>query len=350
MNEREKTMANGGAKAGAALEGPQAIMQMFQAAHATAVLCSACELAVFAQLGDGAKDAAAVAKRIQCPERSTRILLDALVALDLLRKERETYRLAPLAEAHLVPGTPMYMGDFAGLIGHPALWGGLGRLADAVRAGGTVLAEHAETPKHPFWETFARSSASLAGPAAMVLEGLLHDWIASRPRVRVLDIAAGSGIYGYTLLRSHANVELTALDWPNVLVETRKWAGRLGVDTSRVKYLEGSLFDVDYRGPYDLILLSHVYHHFEPPTCRALTRKVAAALAPGGRVAVHDFLAGDDNPGAAMFSVVMLVWTRKGEAYSADDYREWLGESGLKPLGVHANTAMPTSFVIAEKT
>lgn len=342
-------MANVDARAGAALDGPAAIMQMFQAAHATAVLCGACELDVFTQLAAGPKDAAAVANGIRCPERSTRILLDALVGLGLLGKERETYRLAQLAEAHLVPGKPMYMGDFAALVAAPTLWDGLGRLVDAVRAGGSVLAEHAETPKHPFWETFARSSASMAGPAAMVLEGLLHDWIASRPRVRVLDIAAGSGLYGYTLLRSHANVELTALDWPNVLVETRKWAGRLGVDTGGVKYLEGSLFDVDYGGPYDLILLSHVYHHFEPPACRALTRKVAAALAPGGRVAVHDFLAADDNPGAAMFSVVMLVWTRKGEAYSADDYRAWFVEAGLKPLGVHPNAAMPTSFVIAEK-
>ncbi len=342
-------MANGDAKAGAAMDGPAAIMQMFQAAHATAVLVGACELNVFAQLGNGARDAAAVAKGIGCPERSTRILLDALVALGLVGRQRETYRLAPLAEAHLVPGKPAYMGDFAGLIGPPTLWGGLGRLAEAVRAGGTVLPEHAETPKHPFWEAFARSSAALAGPAATALEALLHDWIASRPKVRVLDIAAGSGIYGYTLLRSHPNVELTALDWPNVLAETRKWAGRLGVDTGRVKYLEGSLFDVDYCGPYDLILLSHVYHHFEPPACRALTRKVAAALAPGGRVAVHDFLAADDNPGAAMFSVVMLVWTRKGEAYSGDDYRAWFVEAGLKPLGVHPNPGMPTSFVIAEK-
>lgn len=342
-------MANVETKPGAAPEGPAAIMQMFQAAHATATLCSACELNVFAQLVGGPRDTAAVAKDIGCPERSTRILLDALVALGLLGKDGETYRLAPLAEAHLVPGAPMYMGDFAGLIGHPALWGGLGRLAEAVRAGGTVLPEHAETPKHPFWEAFARSSASMAGPAAMVLDGLLHDWIASRPKVRVLDIAAGSGIYGYTLLRSHPNVELTSLDWPNVLVETRKWGARLGVDTARVKYLEGSLFEVDYGGPYDLVLLSHVYHHFEPPTCRALTRKVAAALAPGGRVAVQEFLAGDDNPGAAMFSVVMLVWTRKGEAYSADDYRAWFVEAGLKPLGVHPSAGMPTSFVIADK-
>jgi len=175
-------MANVESRAGAAPEGPAAIMQMFQAAHASAVLIGACQLNVFAQLGNGARDAASVATGIGCPERSTRILLDALVALGLLGKDGETYRLAPLAEAHLVPGTPAYMGDFAGLIGHPTLWGGLGRLAEAVRAGGTVLPEHAETPKHPFWEVFARSSASMAGPAAMVLEGLLHDWIASRTK------------------------------------------------------------------------------------------------------------------------------------------------------------------------
>lgn len=337
------------AGAGAGRDDPAGIMQMFQAAHSTAVLCSAVELSVFAQLAGGPRDAAAVARAIGCPERGTRILLDALVALALLGKDRESYRLAPAAEAHLVPGKPGYVGDFAGLIGHPTLWAGLGRLAEAVRAGGTVLPEHAETPENPFWETFARSSASLALPAAGVLAGLLRDWIASRPRVRALDVAAGSGIYGYTLLRGHANVELTALDWPNVLAETRQWAERMGVDRSRVRYLEGNLFEVDYGGPYDLIVLSHVFHHFDAPTCRALARKVAAALAPGGRVAVHDFLAGDDNPAAAMFSVTMLVWTRKGEAYSAGDYRGWLGEAGLRPLGVHASAPLPASFLIAEK-
>jgi len=330
-------------------EGPQAIMNIFQAAQSTAVLCSAIDLGMFGQLADGAKDAPSVARGIRCPERSTRILLDALVVLGLLEKERGAYRLTPATEAHLVPGKPMFMGDFAGLVGSQTLWTAMGRLADAVRTGGSVLEEHAETPKHPFWETFARSSGSLALPAAASLEALLHDWIASQPRVRVLDIAAGSGIYGYALLRSHPNVELTSLDWPNVLGETRQWAERLGVDTKRVTYIEGNLFEADYRGPYELILLSHVYHHFDPPTCRALTRKVAGALAPGGRVAAHDFLAGDDNPGAAMFSVMMLVWTRKGEAYSADDYRGWFLDAGLKPLGVHASAPMPTSFLIAEK-
>jgi C-methyltransferase len=290
-----------------------------------------------------------VAERIGCPVRSTRILLNALAVVGLVAKEGKKYRLTLAAEAHLVPGKPMYVGDFAGIAGNPVMWQGLSRLAEAVRSGGSVLADHAETPRHPFWETFAQSSGSMAFPASTALEGLLHDWIAARPRVRVLDIAAGSGLYGFALAQKHPYVELTSLDWPNVLVETRRWADRLGVDAKRVRYLEGNLFDVDYGGPYDLVLMSHIYHHFDPPTCQALTNKVAQALAPGGRVAVHDFLVDDDNPGAAMFAVTMLIWTRKGEAYAADDYRGWFTAAGLTPPAVHASAGTPTSFLLSDK-
>ena len=45
----------------------------------------------------------------------------------------------------------MYMGDVANIFLSPMMWGNLGRLAEAVRADGTVAETHAETPEHPFW-------------------------------------------------------------------------------------------------------------------------------------------------------------------------------------------------------
>jgi hypothetical protein len=122
------------------------------------------------------------------------------------------------------------------------------------------------------------------------------------------------------------------------------------LDMKRVKYLEGSLFDVDYGGPYDLVLLSQIYHHFDPQTCLILTRKVSKALAPGGRAAIHDFLVDGGNPAGIMFSLTMLIWTHKGESYGEKDYRAWLSESGFGSVRVQPNTGMPTSFVIADKT
>jgi 2-polyprenyl-3-methyl-5-hydroxy-6-metoxy-1,4-benzoquinol methylase len=230
------------------------------------------------------------------------------------------------------------------------IWNGFQRFADAVKNDGTILPEHAETPRNPFWEEFAKGSAAMAGPASQVLDGLVSSFIASRPKVRVLDIAAGSGMYGYALAK-HPNVELTSLDWPNVLVETKEWGKRLGIDMARVRTIEGSLFDVDYQGPYDLVLLSHVYHHFDRATCLGLTQKVAKALAPGGRVAIQDMIVDSElsNPGAVLFSAAMLVWTRKGEAYSERDYKQWLADSGLAWGGIHASAGMPSSWVFAHK-
>jgi C-methyltransferase len=331
-------------------QGPAALMQMFQAGYVSALLASGIQLGVFAALAEGPRSAAALAERIHCPERSTRVMLDGLGVIGLLKKDGDQYRLAPLAEDHLVPGKPMYMGDIAGIFASPMLWEGLANLSDAVKSGGTVRAEHAETPSNPFWETFATSSGSMAMGGSMALGGVLQDFLAARKTTKVLDIACGSGIYGYSLLK-HPGVEVTLLDWPNVLPKTREWGARLGADMSRVKFLEGNLFEVDYGGPYDVILLSHVYHHFDSDTCLRLTRKVGGALAPGGRVLVQDFVSSPDlsNPAATLFSITMLMWTRKGEAFTADDYRRWFTQAGFKAPSLHASLGMPTSWLVAEK-
>jgi 2-polyprenyl-3-methyl-5-hydroxy-6-metoxy-1,4-benzoquinol methylase len=331
-------------------QGPETLMQMFQGVQVAGVLTAGIQLGVFDSLAAGPAGAEAVAARIKCPVRSTRILLDALAAFGLLRKEARTYALSDLSQAHLVPGKPMYMGDLAGLFSGPQMWTGYLRLAEAVKNDGTVMPEHAETPRYPFWETFARSTGAIAFPAAAALDGHLGSWIASRPKVRVLDIAAGSGIYGFTLAK-HANVELTSLDWPNVLVETRQWAKRLGVDESRVRYLEGNLFEVDFGGPFDLVVMSHIYHHFDDATCSGLTRKVAVAMSPSGRLAIHDFLFDETlaNPMGAIFSTTMLVSTRRGEAFAEADYKKWIRDSGLTHVATHASAGMPSSFVLADK-
>jgi C-methyltransferase len=329
-------------------EGPAAIFQMFQAAQVTAILSAGVQLGIFAALAGGARRSAAeVGERVRCPPRSTRILLDALAVVGLIAKEHDAYQLSPLAEEHLVPGKPMYVGDAAGIFGNPMMWTAMGRLSEAVKSGGTVLSEHAETPKNPFWETFAQSSAWMAFPSAGALEEIVGEYLGSKPKARVLDIAAGSGIYGYTLSK-RKNVELTLLDWPNVLAETRGWGKRLGAQMERVRFLEGNLFEVDYRGPYELILLSHVYHHFDPETCLSLTRKVAGALAPGGRVAIQEFVSSPElsNPAATMFSIIMLGWTKKGEAYTEADYSRWFTASGLKPPSLHPIVGLPTSWLV----
>jgi C-methyltransferase len=332
------------------MQGPAQILQMLQGAQVTAIVNTGIELGVFGALASGTLSEKDLGAKIGCPPRSTRILADALAVLGLLKKESAGYALTPLASEWLVPTKPTYVGDVTGIFCNPMMMNSLSTLPQAVKNDGSVLTEHAETPKHPFWEAFAKSSAAIAVPAAGVLDGLLTGWIADKPKVKILDVAAGSGIYGFTLAKKHANVELTALDWPNVLPQTREWQKRMGVDANRVKYIEGNLFEVSFGGPYDVVLLSHVYHHFDPKTCQDLTRKVHGAVAPGGRVVVQDMMVdGLTNPGAVLFSVTMLNWTKKGEAYGVADYTRWLTEGGFKKPSVHSSAGMPSAFLIADK-
>jgi 2-polyprenyl-3-methyl-5-hydroxy-6-metoxy-1,4-benzoquinol methylase len=322
---------------------------MLQGAHVTAVVGSAIELGVFATIARGARDADAIARAIECPVRSTQMVVDALSVLGLLVKQNEAYRLSPLAEVHLVPDSPMYMGGIAEIFNSATMWQNLAALKDAVRAGGTVQHSHAETPQNPFWEIFARSSTVMALPGAMGAAAVVKEHLAARPRARVLDVAAGSGMYGLTVARENPNVELTLLDWPNVLVETRRTVERIGIEPARVRYLEGNLFDLEWAGPYDVILLSHIFHHFEADVCQRLMGKVAGALGPSGYAVVHDFLTDQENPAGRMFSITMLAWTRKGQAFGSADYRRWFVEAGLRPMGVQPIPEMPTALLSAQK-
>jgi C-methyltransferase len=330
--------------------GPESLFQLMQGLQASGIYKAAVELDVYTKMAQGASTVSAIAEALGCPERSTRILLDALAALGLVTKGGAAYSLTPVTEQFLVRGKPTYVGDVTQVFLSTMAWTALPKLAEAVKNDGTTLAEHSETPGHPFWETFARSTAAFAGPAASALDGLLGKWFDGKDRVRVLDVAAGSGLYGFTLA-SRPNVHLTSLDWPNVLVETKEWAKRLRVDPARVRYIEGNLFEVDLQGPYDLVLLSNVYHHFDAATCASMTKRFAGALAPGGRLVVQDFLYDAElkNPMGALFAVTMLMWTRKGETYSIGDYTKWFEGAGLKPAGVHGGATMPSSFLFADK-
>jgi 2-polyprenyl-3-methyl-5-hydroxy-6-metoxy-1,4-benzoquinol methylase len=89
-------------------------------------------------------------------------------------------------------------------------------LADIVRSGHTTLSgEGSVEPDNPVWVDFAQSMAPMMAAAAgplgqMVLEGL------SGP-VRVLDIAAGHGLFGIAVAKQNPQSHIVAVDWAAVL-------------------------------------------------------------------------------------------------------------------------------------
>jgi SAM-dependent methyltransferase len=331
---------------------PEPILQALQGYQVSAILNTGLELGVFDRIAEGNDDPKSIATAIGADERGTRILLDALAAVGFLSADNGHYILTPVADTFLVSERPAYLGGMMNILGGEWQWEAFMRLGEAVRNGGTVLDEHAETPGHTWWETFARSIGGMATPAAEGLAAILDPWTRDRETLEVLDVACGNGQYALAVGAHNEQARITLLDWPNVLAVTRGEVEKAGMG-DRTSYIEGNMFEVPLGGPYDLIITSHVYHHFSEERCTELLERLAGALKPGGRLAIQDFMAGDappaEDPFPRLFSVLMLVWTREGEAYPVSAYERMLPAAGFGKPEVFRPPGAPMSFLVAER-
>ena len=113
--------------------------------------------------------------------------------------------------------------------------------------------------------------AGLAVPSAEYIAGVTGA-TEGKP-VKVLDIAAGHGMFGITIARRNPAAQVVALDWPAVLAVAMENAKKFGV-ADRVTPKAGSAFETEYGDGYDFVLLTNILHHFDPPGCETIFRRV----------------------------------------------------------------------------
>jgi ubiquinone/menaquinone biosynthesis C-methylase UbiE len=315
---------------------PQLFFQTINAYQRTEGLKAAIELETFTAIGEGNATAAEIAKRCGASERGMRILCDFLSIMGFLNKDGSRYSLTSDSAMFLDQRSPAYLGGAIEFISSPMLTEGFKNFADTVRKGGTTMSGGGTiAPENPIWVKFARGMAPMMALPAQLL-AKLADPAADR-RLKILDIAAGHGLYGLAFARNNPQASVVALDWPNVLEVAKENARNAGV-ADRYSTIEGSAFDVDYGTGYDLILLTNFLHHFDPPTNEALLRKVHAALAEGGRAITLEFVPNEDRispPDAAAFSVMMLGGTPGGDAYTFPELERMLANAGFARSEMH---------------
>lgn len=329
---------------------PSLFFETISAYERTEALKAAIELELFTAIGGGAVTAHDAAKRCSASERGTRMLCDYLVVIGFLTKNDGRYGLTPDTAKFLDKKSPAYAGTAMGFLTSETITDGFKNLAAAVRKGGTVLpGEGGLEPNHPVWVEFAHSMAPLMALPAMLIANLLN--VADGLKLKVLDIAAGHGMFGITLAQQNPNVEVVAVDWANVLEVAKENAQKAGV-AARHRTIAGSAFEVDYGAGYDLVLLTNFLHHFDVPTCEKLLKKVRAALVPGGRAVALEFVPNEDRvspPPAATFCLKMLAGTPHGDAYTFSEYQRMFANAGFARTELRQ---LPPSFeqaLLAEK-
>jgi SAM-dependent methyltransferase len=328
---------------------PQLFFETVTAFHETAALKTAIELEVFTAIGEGNQTATTIARRCQTSERGMRILCDALVIIGFLKKDSSNYSLTRDSAIFLDRKSPAYVGGSIQFLLSPPSLEGFRELTAAVRKGGTVIDHNSTKPEHPMWVDFARAMAPLMKMPAELIAKLLH--AEQGEKWKILGLAVGHGIFEITLAQQNPNAEVWAVDWPNVLAVARENAAAAGV-SGRYHTIPGSAFDVDYGKDYDLVLITNFLHHFDPPTCEKLLAKVHAALKPGGRAVILEFVPNEDRVSPSIpahFSLTMLAGTPGGEAYTFADLESMLRNSGYSSAENHCLPPTFSNVVIGKK-
>lgn len=315
------------------LPSPEPILSALNAFQQTEALKAAVDLDLFTAIGEGNHTAEAIAKRCEADPRGTRILCDYLVVQGMLSKNASAYHPTRESATFLDRHSPAYLGSAVGFLLHPQSRDVWKDVAAAVRNGGSVMGNAGTlAPEHPLWVEFARGMAPIMKMPAEMLAKNLNGGEA-RP-TKVLGLASGHGLYEIAIVRQNPSAQVWLVDWPNVLQVAEENAAKAGV-RDRVHTLPGSALEVDFGSGFDVALLPNFIHHFDLPTAETLLRKVHAALNPGGRVVILQFVPNEDRvspPRAAAFALVLLVTTPSGDAYTFSELDKMLRTAGFSNI------------------
>jgi SAM-dependent methyltransferase len=298
--------------------------------QASAAFKAGVELEIFTKIAEGNKTPAALGPACGAEERGVRILADTLSVLGLLSKENGEYSLTDVSAAFLDKHSPMYMGSVVEFIMSPQQRRGFDDLTNAVKRGGSnITGDASMDPESEMWVTFAKAMAPMMMPAAQMIAanvGTDQD-----RKLKVLDIAAGHGLFGIMIAKAFPNAAIYALDWQNVLSVATDNARKFGV-ADRYHLIPGNAFETEFGNDYDVVLITNFLHHFDAETCTSFIRKVNDSLADGGKALTLEFVPNDDRvspPSEAMFSLVMLAATPAGDAYTFAELRKMFEDAGL---------------------
>lgn len=285
-----------------------------------------------------------IARRAKVAVRQLEILMDALVSLEFLRKNRRGYRNTPYTRGRLLPGRPRSIAS--NLRYQELLSEAYSGMAETIRRGRPRLGLKDLLARRPaFVRDYIQGMSDIAQrPAAELAQALDLNGVQ-----RMLDVGGGPGTFTLACLRKNPRIEATILDLPETLAHTKRFVAA-SPWKRQIKLKEGNYHVADFGQGLDLILMSHITHDEGPEQNLAMIRKAHRALRNGGILVVHDFMLNSDKTQpifGALFSVHLLSYTNCGRTYSERDYKVWVQKAHFKTYRtISICEGMPTTTMV----
>ncbi|RJX30082.1 MAG: SAM-dependent methyltransferase [Desulfurivibrio sp.] len=282
------------------------------------------KLDIFTVINDGFCTAKEIAGRIDTDERGTMVLLNALSAMDLLVKENDRYANTMEGKQLLVKGSPDYLGYI--ILHHHHLVDAWAQLDTAIKTGEAVVSRsHGEEKER---ESF--------------LMGMFNLAVQNAPRVaeqvplagcrRLLDLGGGPGTYAIFFCQKNPGLTATIFDRETTRPFAMKTVKRYNMG-DRIDFISGDFTRDPLGKDYDVAWLSQILHSNGPEACQRIIDSTAAALAPGGRILIHEFFLEESLAAPlfpALFSLNMLLNNGTGRSYSFGQITAMLQRAGVR--------------------
>lgn len=327
---------------------PTPVFELAVAYWRSCALFSALELSVFDVLAEGPLTLATLAARVGVPERSLKMLADALVALGLLVRDGDGLANGGLARTYLRSDAPESLRET--VLFNARSYAAWGKLTDAIRRGAPVVSPTAVLGDDP---KATRNFVLAMHARAQGVARCLVDLLDLSGRRRLLDLGGGSAAYAALLAAKYPGLDVTVVDLPGVLAVAEELL-RDAPGRERIHLRPGDISKDGFGDSYDAALVSGVLHRTEGEGTAALLRKVADALAPGGLLAISDIFVGGDRRGPVLpelFSLHMLLTSDQGHSLPLDHVQAVLADIGLRVASATAYPPpLPHTLLVAAKS
>jgi C-methyltransferase len=338
-----------------AISSGETILDLLTGLWRAGAVKAAMELDLFTKIAEGRKSSSEIAGAIGASERGTIKLLNALCGLGLLEKRDGRYRVDPGVETYLSKTSPNYIENLHLGIAAPWEWQAFGDLAEAVKKGKPTVFKYMEGQEIQCLEKMVLAIGTLGIASAERICDVLGIGTKAAQRLEVLDLACGTGVYGFTIARRVPMSRITSVDRRPILKHAQRLAENMGV-ADRISFRPGNIFSLRYpEDHFDMVLISNVLHQYNRERTLELLRKAHSALrSPEGTIIVHDFIADDNRveaTGPLLMSLDMLLYTEDGDVHTQGEYESWLEEAGFenvtRPFPIRGNV---TAIITAKKS
>ncbi len=299
------------------------------------------KLDIFTAIGEKGRTDVEIAKKLNLDKRATAAFLNALTAMNLLKKTGEIYSNTRSSKSFLSKDSQDYIGYF--ILHHHDLVVKWSQLDQVVKSGKPIRTGASQKDKGQR-ESFIMGMFNLAKGLAP----RLADQINVSNRRHLIDLGGGPGTYAVYFCLKNPRLKATVYDLPSTQPFAEKIIKKFGL-SDRIDFIEGNYLEDDIEGTYDVALLSNILHAEGHENCQMIINKTVAALEPGGLIVVHEFVLDSTMDGPlfpALFSLNMLLGTDAGQSYSEEQIMRMLESAGLKKIERHPFQGPSASGII----